>query len=222
MDMEALKQKILQDLKETKSRLEEREAYQQLKERWDNLAPHQRKVVLILAPILALSLILMPAFTRWADSSDYITEFEDKKELIRALMLAQKDLSDTPGIGNSLSSEQIKSRIEGEIFQDGLLPDQVSPVTAITEAIASSPNYPSKIVEGVYEASLKQVTIRQLMQIGTRIENIGPQVKLKDLIVKADTQAEGYLNATLRFVVFTLTDPADITPEPPQNPRGRR
>jgi len=224
MDLDSLKAKLKQELHETKVRLEERETYQKLKEYWDNLNSTQKKISLIVISILILMLLSLPIYSRYMDSQDLISEFESKRDLIRTLMLTQKELAEVSGPTSQINLDYIKSRIQSEVLQDGLLPDQNGGLNEFSD-YKNSTIFPEQIIQAGLELSLKQITIRQLVQIATRIEAISDQIKIRDMIVRADNENKGYISATLKILLFKVSDPniasrTTPTPEPPK--RGRR
>lgn len=222
MTLDALKERFLQELAETRSRLEERQAYQQLKEKWDLFNPNQKKITVTLIALFIFTLVTLPVYNSYIESDDLITEFENKKELIRTLMLTQKDLSEMSTPTNLVNPEIIKSRIQNEVLQDGLLPEQTSAIENFTD-YQGSKFFPEKIIQSGFQLKLNQITIKQLVQIATRIEGLSEQLKIRDLIVQSDSENKGYLNATVKVLILKLTEPStEVTtnPEPPK--RGRK
>lgn len=223
MNLEQLKQRLTQDLEETRSRIEQSEIFQKLQVQWDNLDPKYQRIFKIAAPILLTLLLVLPSLTSWQSAGEQVENFESKKELIRTLMLAQKEVADLPSIANPMSLDTIKIKIQNEVLNDGLLPEQVQPVQNIALDPAQAGPF-AAITEGLLKIDLKQITIKQLVQITARIEAISPQVKLKNFIVSQDTKQAGYLNATLDLLIYKYNDiKLDLPPEPPpKKARGRK
>lgn len=223
MSLEQIKQRLTQDFEETRTRVEQSEVFQKAQAQWDNLDPKYQRIIKIAAPILLVLILVLPSLTSWQSAEENIETFENKKELIRTLMLAQKEMADLPAITNPLSLELIKLKIQNEILTDGLLPEQIQPIQNINLDSSSKGAF-SSITEGLIKVDLKQITIKQLVQIASRIEAISPQVKLKNFVIAQDTKQAGYLNATLDLLIFKYNDLAiDIPPEPPvKKSRGRK
>jgi hypothetical protein len=222
MNLDALKKRLLQELEETKSRLEDLEFYQKIKEKWDHLSPKHKKIFFIATPCFLLLFLLFPVYSDFSAAEEFLTEFEAKKDLIRTLMLTQKDLSEIKSPRGGLNLPLIKDRIKTDILQDGLLPEQSSAIEEF-KTFQGSSVFPEQVIEGGLEFKLSQITIKQLVHIATKIENLGAQVKIRDLIVNADMVNKGYINATLKILIFKISDPQVLPPtssEPPK--RGRQ
>jgi len=223
MNTADLKARILQELAETKIRLEGRETYQRLKEKWDSFTSTQKNISLVSGALFVLLILVTPIFSSYSESQNLISEFETKKELIRTLMLTQKDLSEMIGPSGATTVDSLRTRIQAEVLQDGLLPEQINGIQDFTDYKGST-LFPEQIIEAGLEISLKQITIKQLVQIATRLESLSQQVKIRDLILRADNENKGYLNANIKLLVLKLSDPSILSsPQPPAPPtRGRR
>jgi hypothetical protein len=218
MNWESLKTRLEQELAETKIRLEERELYQKLKERWDSLNSLQKKLSLIGLAFIGFLALTIPIYSSYSDSQEILSEFESKRDLMRTLMLTQKDLSEVGAPTSSISADSLRFRIQNEILQDGLLPEQNGGILDFND-FKGSQMFPEQIVQAGLELSLKQITIRQLVQISTRLESLSEQIKIRDLIVRSDLENKGYINATIRLLIFKISDPSILAPPPPQSPK---
>jgi hypothetical protein len=138
-------------------------------------------------------------------------------------MLTQKELAEMSSPTRSLSVDLIKSRIQSEILQDGLLPEQNGGLNEFSD-FKNSTIFPEQIIQAGLELSLKQITIRQLVQIATRIEGLSEQIKIRDMILRSESENKGYITATLKILIFKLSEPNIApSPNPPNLPkRGRR
>lgn len=221
--LDQLKQRLTQDFEETRSRIEQSEIFQKLQVQWDNLEPKYQRIAKIAAPVLVVLILVLPSLTSWQSASEEIETFENKKELIRTLMLAQKDLADLPSLPNPMTLDSIKNKIQNEILNDGLLPEQTQPIQNFNLDAKQIGPFAS-IVEGLLKIELKQITIKQLVQMTSRIESISPQVKLKNFVISQDTKQAGYLNASLDLLVYKYNEiKLELPVDPPtKKSRGRK
>lgn len=216
MNTESLKNRLTQEFKDLVTRIEEKEAYQRLKEKWESLNSLQKKIFLGLSILIFFSFVLISPLLTWLDSEDFLEEFEAKQELIRTLSVTQKDLSESPQNQNSLNLIGFRSQIENQILSEGFLPDQFSSLTPLSTSDISK-IFPPQIIEGGFEFDLYQVTIRQLNQVANRLDNLGSQVKVRDIKVVSDPLQAGYLNATIKVLLLQVKEielelPTEINP----------
>ena len=205
MDLNAIKARLSQDLLETRSRIEQSTAFQQLRAKWDTLEPQQQKGIQIATPFLLVLILILPTYSRWSESTSNLEAYEEKKELMRTLMLTQKEITELPQIANPSGLEALRLRIQSEALENGLLPEQKQSIQTLTADSLQVP-YSSKIIEGVLEIPLFQITIKQLVQLATQIEQISPQLRVENMNLSQDPKLAGYLNATLQVVVLKYSD----------------
>lgn len=222
MNLDDLKDRIKADLQRTLERLEENSTFVSLRDRYESLTPIMQKVVVGGAfGVLALVLVMIPYGT-YDNSNTIITEFESKRSLIRDLFKVQKEINETPEIAMPPAASAVKSRIESDLQNAQLLPEQMKGVSVLPPA----DNDLVKAVqnEAVVEVNLGQLNLKQVVDLGYQFQNISPSVKMKDLVVQATQADPRYFDVVYRLLVLKVT-PEDAPPaeEPAKNNRrGRR
>lgn len=212
-----LKDRLAADARQTWERISESGAYNQLKDRYENMTPSMQKVTLIGGVALVGLLILSIPYGKYMQSTDYVSEFEGKRMTIRELLKVSRESSDVPQIPQAPSMEMIRSNVEGQIQAANLLPEQIKG-TEIQDN--SSSMIPKNLTEGLLQVSLAKLNLRQVLDLGHQFQSINPSVKLKDMVMTANREDSRYFDVVYKLVALAVPAPPVAEPEPPS--RGSR
>lgn len=217
MNFDDLKDKLISDARLTWDRIQESGAYNQLRDRYENLTPPMQKLTLVGSVALIAFLILSMPYSHFSSSNEYVGDFENKRMTIRELLKVSRESADVPQIPQAPSIDIIRSNIENQIKTANLLPEQIKG----TEVLASeSKAIPKNLTEGLMQVSLAKLNLRQILDLGYQFQSISPSVKLKDLTMNANREDSRYFDVTYKLVALAVPAAPEIAPEPPA--RGTR
>lgn len=207
-----LKDRLAADARQTWERISESGAYNQLKDRYENMTPAMQKVTLIGGAALLGMLILSIPYGKYIQSTDYVSEFEGKRMTIRELLKVSRESSDVPQIPQAPSMDMIRSNVENQIQAANLLPEQIKG----TEIQDNSSNMiPKNLTEGLLQVSLAKLNLRQVLDLGHQFQSINPSVKLKDMVMTANREDSRYFDVVYKLVALAVPAPPVAEPEPP-------
>lgn len=212
-----LKDRLASDARQTWERISESTAYNQLKDRYENMTPGMQKITLIGGATLLSLLILSIPYGKYMQSTEYVGEFERKRMTIRELLKVSRESSDVPQIPQAPSLEAVRSNVEGQIKAANLLPEQVKGLE-VQENTSSL--IPKNLTEGLLQISLNKLNLRQVLDLGHQFQSINPSVKLKDMVMTANREDNRYFDVVYKLV--TLAVPAPPVAEPEPTSRGSR
>lgn len=218
MAFEDLRENISNQLEQLGERITNSAAFTSMRERYENFNSFQQKVskaTFFLALFFIGAYLPMEYFLVSLDSE---SEFETKRKLIKNIIRSERELTSLPDIPRPLPAETVKSSIESQLTEMNLLPEQIKQVT-INYQPTSSLIPANKIQYGV-DVTINKINVKQLTNLGSKLQIIHPAVKLKDLIITLNREDARYLNAEIKLVALNI--PEYKIPEPPPEPPKKK
>ncbi|UXR63866.1 hypothetical protein EZJ49_12410 [Bdellovibrio bacteriovorus] len=212
-----LKERFIADSRATWERIQESTAYNQMRDRYENMTPPMQKLTVVGGAALLTLLVLSIPYGKYTQSNEYVGEFESKRMTIRELLKVSRESSDVPQIPQAPSMDMIRNNVDNQIKAANLLPEQVQG----TEIQENTSNLvPKNLTEGLLQVSLVKLNLRQVLDLGHQFQSINSSVKLKDLIMTANREDSRYFDVVYKLVALAV--PAPPAPEPAEPPRGRK
>ena len=210
MSLDDIKDRLASDARLTWERLQESGAYNQLKDRYENMSPSMQKVTLYGAIAFVAFMVLSVPYSYFSTSSDYVQEYESKRQTIREMLKVTRESADVPQIPRAPDIQSLKSTIDGQIQRASLLPEQVlgTEVQQNTSALI-----PANLTEGLLQVRLAKLNIRQIIDLGHQFSSISPSVKMKDLVMTANRQDNRYFDVVYRLVTLAVPAVPELVPE---------
>ena len=217
MNLDDLKDRFITEGRQVWERIQESGAYNQMRDRYENMTPSMQKLSVVGVAAAVSLLILSIPYANLSQSGDSVTEFEGKRMTIRELLKVSRESSDVPNIPQAPSLDMIRANIEGQIKSANLLPEQVKG-TNVSQA--SSPLIPQSLTEGALDFVLAKLNLRQVMDLGYKFQSISPSVKLKDITLTANASDTRYFDVVYKVVALAVPA-APPPPAPEEAPKGR-
>lgn len=216
MNLDDIKDRLLSTLTQLWEKIQESSIYTQLRDRYENLTPQGQKLTLASLIIFVLLIILSIPFSSLTNSSNYVTEFEDKRNIIRELLKVTRDASDVPQLSIAPTPDRLRIQIDEMLRARDLLPEQIQNVAIAT---ADSDLIPKNLSQGGIQIQLGQLNLNQLLEITHSIQSINASVKLKDLTVRASANDPHYFDVTMKLIALAIPEPPAqmIDDEPKKN-----
>lgn len=214
--MDKLKES-LEQLKDTIlarwDQFQETDTYISLKEKYDNLPPRGQKLVIFSAFFLVFFVFFSIPLAWYTSSQTYVADFEDTKQTIAELLEVSQEIKTLPTMNIGTSTADLRSRVERILAEKGLGKEQIA---SLSEGQFTNPQgsnlIPQQIAASGIEASLKQLTLKQIVDIGYELERISPLVKVLNLRMKATESDVHYYDVQFRVSSFAVRDAAQAAP----------
>lgn len=217
MTFDELKERLATEAKQTWEKVQESATFNQLRDRYDNLSPFNQKLTVVGLSAFVSLIILSVPYSSYTVSQESVTQFEEKRTVIRELLKVSREASEIPNIPEPPPLESLKSMADNQIKNANLTAEQIKSV-AITNL--DSKLVPANLTSGSLEVSLAKLNLRQVVDLGYQLQAINPSVKLQDLLITANLDNHHYFDATYRLIALAV--PSAPVPEPEAPPRGRR
>ncbi len=219
MAFEDLKERFQSEFSALSEKVQDSSAYIQLKERYENLTPTQQKLTLAGISIFAFYLVFSIPLGYFSNSSDAVTEFEDRRQLIRDMAKVTRDTQDLPEIPVPPDVNSLKSMVDSQLKAARLLPEQIVSTEVASERVNL---IPPNLVTGVLKVTLSQLNLRQIVDLGFQLQNISSSVKVTDMKMDASAKDQRYYDVTYRLAVLNVPTQEEAPVEEPKPQPKRR
>ncbi len=220
MTLADVKEQLVERLTPYWERLQESQVYVSLRERYESLSPTQQKIAIAGSSVTALLLFLfLFPFSYLSTASESIATFEHHQKLMRNLFSVNRQLKQTPPLPPPLPVDQLKTMAQGEINRAGLVPEQIVSIEASTFPLGALG--PKDLQSQGIIVSLKQLNLKQIVDLGHIFQTLHSTLKLINLDVSANESDSHYFNVVYSLAMFSLPQEPETSAEPPPSP-GKR
>jgi len=218
MAFEDLRENLQSELKNQWEKFQESSLYIQIKERYENLTPVMQKLTLAGLSLILIYTVLSFPLGFFSQSSQSVSEFEDRRQLLRDLLKSSKEAQESPDFSVPPPMESFKSQVEGEIKAARLLPEQVLDVSLAGNNLQL---IPEQLSQGILQIHLGKLNLRQILDLGYKFQSLSPSVKMMDLSMEANEQDHRYYDVTYRMAMLAVPEKIEVAPEPEPSAKKR-
>lgn len=216
MNFSDLKDRLVDSLKTTWDKIQESTAYQQLIEKYEDLPSNQQRMVRLGSSLLIFLFLLSPPITSILNSQDSVFEFERKRELTRELLRAVRDTANAPSLPPGPDVFSLQSSLQEELQNGKLIPEQVFSIQAGNDPGSL---IPAKLAKGSLSVSLKDLNLRQILDIAYRLSSLNSTLKMTDLEFNASPEKPGYFHFNAKLVALKTPEPIPLVNSDESSPR---
>jgi type II secretory pathway component PulM len=189
-----------------KQNINDSQAFQQLKAKWEELDPQSRKYLKI-ASIAGIILILLFSILSVIWGVHRIkADYAERKELLQEISQATQEIRQLKETYPSLNQKPEDPEkqtpwptyFETIANQAGI---DKSRVSISTEKPGTSSELSKELF---YDIVVKHINVKQLVHYAVSLESGSRPVKLRNLSVETESDSSGFLNATLALSAFNL------------------
>ncbi|MCB0355577.1 MAG: hypothetical protein KDD40_01130 [Bdellovibrionales bacterium] len=207
MNLDDLKDQLLDNWERLKNRIAEDPSFNSLKERYETLPAIGQKGLLVGVSLLLLLILIYIPYGYFETAREYENKYNTYKNTIRELLkIGKSDVSNIEATQRG-DLEGLKERITTSINSFNLTSEQIQPITLIPKAENSLARPP--IEEETFAVRLNKLNLDQLLQIGADLHRQFNNLKMTGMIVTADKEKAGYFNIEFRLSKFYLPEATD-------------
>jgi hypothetical protein len=189
---------------ELKGRIEETAIYQTLKERFETLSPRtQQTAIWSTIGVFSLMVVSCP-YGYYSTSNEDIKRFDDIRKTMRALLSAAQVANQLSGVTPDLEINVAQSRMQSEVQNLGLQPEQIGSVSIGGAIEVGELLAPTSIIQNGLFVELKKLNLRQVVEVGHRLQSLQGTLKLAGLDMKTSSDNDHYFDVTYRLINFSL------------------
>jgi hypothetical protein len=208
MALEDVKDQIKEKFSELWGRVQESPAYNNFSEKYETLSPTAQRGIKIGAIALAFLILVSIPFSYFSSSSSSDADYEGTLQLIRSLLRASRMVN--ANLPPPVSPDDFKASLQGDIAEFNLLPEQVGAVEDLNPENLGVALAPKSIIQQGVSVALKKLNLKQVVEIGYRLQGKNASVKLVGLDVRASAPDPHYFDVIYQMVIYSLPfTPAD-------------
>lgn len=198
-------------------RIRESSAYAKAQDRFENLSPSGQKLVTIFGVLAVVFLLLFIPFSNFTSSHNDLSQFEEKRGLIRELFKTYRESSSNQNVSVPPNGGMLRSSIESVLTRAELMPEQKQ---GLVTGSVEGRLIPQNLVTEVLFVNLAKLNLKQIVDIGASIAGISSSVKMKDIVIRANMQDTRYFDVTYKLYSLNVPEPTpELPPEPEAKPK---
>ncbi len=204
MNFDDIKDRLREAFQTLSGRVRESTAWNQLMEKYADLPPQGQKAALAgTGVIFALFMLMIPSCV-FLSSMTNITDFEDKKQLMRDLYRTHREASALPPPPLSMSGSELQNRVQSVLSGAGLQPEQLGGVQEFDNKPKSSGWIPKSLDQAGVAVTVRKLNLEQIVDIGQRLQRMQATAKMTGLEVRAQSEDPHYFDVVYKIVAFNL------------------
>lgn len=215
---EELGEQLKSQLTQIWDKIKDTESYNQLRDKYESLTPAGQKISQIVFFGLLVGILIYVPFSQVQVSSAQIEQFETQRGLIRDLFKTFRESSGQLQMATPPTGAQLVLTIQTSLQNARLLPEQI---VGVTNAQAEGRLIPQSLLADVVEVKLAKLNLRQIVDIGTQLTNLSPALKIKDLLINANSELAGYFDVNYKIYALKVPEALPELPPEPINPKKK-
>ena len=217
MNLDDLKDQTKEQFEQASRKVQDSSLYIALKEKYDILSPTVQKVVLALGGLTLLFIVLLIPLSFLMSASDSVDQFTSTRKLTRDFIKTQRELKQGPSIPPSTGVSFLQRRVQSILEDNRLLEDQI--LNVAPSAAKSSDLTPKGIESKALIVELSKINLRQIVDIGYRLQTMSPSAKLTHMQVNANPEDDHYYDVNYEVTAYKV--PVEKV-EPENNKKSRK
>jgi hypothetical protein len=207
MNFDALKEQLLDRLRQIWGQIRESSLYIELREKYEEMSPGAQKAVTAAGVGIALLIVFAIPLSNLSSSMTNVASFEESKQTLRDLLVVQRELAQTPDVPPAPPADQIKQRVQTILNDAGLAPEQIHEVKDVdTKADPPTALIPPSVQQHGVTATLMKLNLKQVTDIAYQIQSIATNAFLTSMDMTANKEDNHYYDVIYRVVGFSVED----------------
>ncbi|MDX9730824.1 MAG: hypothetical protein RBT63_03545 [Bdellovibrionales bacterium] len=204
-----IRDKVIEALQTAKAQVEESDAYNQLKERFDSLSPLVQKTLLGTVAFLLLYLVAQFPLSYYRTSSDNLALYEENRDIILDLYRIKRKANSVPQTPPPLEALDLENRARSAVTGARIQPEQLKSIMPFDNTTRAASGFiPKSVTQAGVEVRLANLNLTQIVDIGNALSNLGNSAKMVGLEVKPGTETGNYFDAVFQIVSFNIPSSA--------------
>lgn len=213
MGLEDVKERLKSEWQQTSEKLLDNPLVIQIKEKYENLSPRSQKITLLgIGAFIVITALSFP-MGYYDQSNNYLEEFTSRRDLLRDLFKAHREISLAPRLSPPVDMGQVQGEVENKSATMKLLPEQIKgafPINGANKSEISNLISPELIANGM-SFQFSKLNLRQIIDMGYAIARNNPNLKMTGIDIKEseplNPNMRGYFDVS--YQVAALNIPAE-------------
>lgn len=203
MAFDDLRERLRDQWLDVSAKVQESQTYNTLRERFESQTPAAQK--LIIAGVVGFTALFFLSFpmSYLSSSSETLEIFEENQTLIKGLLKSARSAAAPPPLGPPISSTQLQDQLGRSLQTAQILPEQIGDMQSLPENPAGH-LAPDIVQQTGIAAQVKNLNLKQIIQVTNAVQNMGPGFKLMGLDIVQSANQSYFYDIILKVVHFGL------------------
>lgn len=204
MAFEEVKDQVLEALQSAKSKLDEFEPYQKVREAYDSMPTLVQKLVLgTIGFLIAFVFFLIP-YSFYSSGSENLALFEENRDLVLDLYRVKRKIVSSPQAPPPMDPSSLESYARSAVTGARVQPEQIKAISFV-DGSTSKPStaIPKSVRQNLVEIRLANLNLTQIVDIGHALSNI-QSTKVMSFDLRPGTAEGNYFDVIFKIVSFDI------------------
>lgn len=204
MAFEEVKDQVLEALQSAKSKLDEFEPYQKVREAYDSMPTLVQKLVLgTIGFLIAFVFFLIP-YSFYSSGSENLALFEENRDLVLDLYRVKRKIVSSPQTPPPMDPSSLESYARSAVTGARVQPEQIKAISFV-DGSTSKPStaIPKSVRQNLVEIRLANLNLTQIVDIGHALSNI-QSTKVMSFDLRPGTAEGNYFDVIFKIVSFDI------------------
>ncbi len=205
MNLDDIKEQLRDQLNTTWGRIQESSAYNTLREKYEALPVVQQKALGVAGLIFVVLILLWFPYSYLSSSGTLMTEFDEKRSVIRELLRVSRQSEALPPIPQGPSLDALQQSVDQVFNSANLMAEQRGQVMS-TSSKNGVAFVPPTVTQQAFAVDAKKLNLKQILDIGFELSKLYAALKLMDVEIQsaADAPTPGYFDVVFKLVSFNF------------------
>lgn len=203
MRFEEIKEQAIDSAKFYWEKIKESPAFIQAQEKYEELNPNIQKLIKYGAAFFIVYFIFSFPLAWRNQANENLDKYQKNRDLIEDLLNVQVEAQNAPNVNTNVSSGQLQSQATEVLDKSGLAKEQITANTLVTSAQRQFSFIPKEINYVGVQIALSKLNLTQILDIGTKLQNVNNSAKLIELDMSANKDDNHYYDVTFLLASFT-------------------
>jgi hypothetical protein len=136
-------------------------------------------------------------------ANDNLEKYQKNRDLIEDLLNVQVELQNAPDVNTNVNPSQLQAEATDVLDKSGLAKEQITSTSLVTSAQRQFTFIPKEINYVGVQIVLNKLNLTQILDIGTKLQNVNNSAKLIELDMSANKDDNHYYDVTFLLASFT-------------------
>lgn len=208
MNFDDIKDQLREQVNALWSKIQESSLYNNLREQYDSLPQIAQKLIMFFAGFIAVFIVLSIPYSYIDSAGVMIEEYDEHRTLLRDLLRIGRVAREPSPLPADMEPTELTQQVERKIAEMALIPEQIVGIQPLGDMPAGN-LAPRVLRQSGVSLTVKKLNLNQIIDLGYRLQNISPAVKISGVDISANREDNHYYDMMMKVVSFSLPAPRD-------------
>jgi hypothetical protein len=203
MRFEEIKEQLVDTSKFYWEKIRETPVFIQAQEKYEELSPNVQRLIKYGAAFFVIYFIFSFPLAWRNQANENLEKYQKNRDLIEDLLNVQVELQNAPDVNTKVNANQLQAETTDVLDKSGLSKEQITSNSVVTSTDRQFAFIPKEINYVGVQIALSKLNLTQILDIGTKLQNVNKSAKLIELDMSANKDDNHYYDVTFLLASFT-------------------